>query len=311
MGKQITTPLARAARLLDLVPYLTAHQGIAIGELAHEFDVSESEMMADLNTLWMCGLPGYTPLELIELSFDSGFVTIGNAETLDRTRSLSHDEIVVLLLGLDILRGTLLDNRPDLVATITQLIQSLQSIVGRIVSASAQVNSKFRSEILVALTGRRLLAMTYHSSARDEITEREVLPLEITTNDGVEYLVAYCHHAQAFRTFRLDRIIELKVLDQVGQSVAIYDAISTEQVSAWVIAHKARRVHLERFLLDPIAVASAIGATHEISSFSDQWIIRSIVATGGDFELVAPSEIRLSIASKAKALLACYGVSLA
>src|SRR5665647_333696 len=94
------TNLERTARLLNLVPYLVAHQGVSVEKLAEEFDVSESQLLEDLNTLWMCGLPGYTPLELIDLSFDSGYVTIWNAETLQQPRSLSRDEALTLVLGL-------------------------------------------------------------------------------------------------------------------------------------------------------------------------------------------------------------------
>jgi hypothetical protein len=32
--------------------------------------VENEVIIDDLNTLWMCGLPGYTPLELIDLAFD-------------------------------------------------------------------------------------------------------------------------------------------------------------------------------------------------------------------------------------------------
>ena len=70
--------------------------------MAKEFDVSQSQMVADLTTLWMCGLPGYTPLELMDLSFESGFVTIHNAETLAHPRTLSDEESIALLLGLDV-----------------------------------------------------------------------------------------------------------------------------------------------------------------------------------------------------------------
>ena len=59
---KISTPVEKAARLLDLVPFISSHQGIALVDLASQFGISESELISDLNTLWMCGLPGYTPL---------------------------------------------------------------------------------------------------------------------------------------------------------------------------------------------------------------------------------------------------------
>ena len=97
MAKSQSTPVEKAARLLDLVPFISTHQGIALSELAAEFNLTESELLSDLNTLWMCGLPGYTPLELIDLEFESGYVSIRNAEVLQRVRLLTKQELVIIL----------------------------------------------------------------------------------------------------------------------------------------------------------------------------------------------------------------------
>ena len=67
MVKKTSTPIEQTARLLDLVPFLLAHQGIALEDLAKQFGVTQEVILDDLNTLWLCGLPGYTPLELIDL----------------------------------------------------------------------------------------------------------------------------------------------------------------------------------------------------------------------------------------------------
>ena len=103
MVKRTSTPIEQTARLLDLVPFLLAHQGIPVEQLAEHFRVTKEIILDDLNTLWMCGLPGYTPLELIDLEFDSGFVTIRNAQPLAEVRALVGSELVALVLGLDLL----------------------------------------------------------------------------------------------------------------------------------------------------------------------------------------------------------------
>ena len=61
--------LERTSRALDLVPYLLEHQGISITELAEVFGVSENQINEDLILIHMCGLPGYTPLELIDMYY--------------------------------------------------------------------------------------------------------------------------------------------------------------------------------------------------------------------------------------------------
>ena len=129
MVKRFSAPLERTARLLDLVPYISSHQGIALKELAAIFGVTQTQMTDDLTTLWMCGLPGYTPLELMDLDFESGFVTIHNAETLAKPRSITFDEGTALILGLDLLRSAIAPDRDDLLKMIEQLSSRLSTLI--------------------------------------------------------------------------------------------------------------------------------------------------------------------------------------
>ena len=70
----------KLARLIDLVPFISKHQGIPIKDLADKFGVSVEEIEKDLWSLYCCGLPGQTPLELMEFSFEDGFVSVRNAD---------------------------------------------------------------------------------------------------------------------------------------------------------------------------------------------------------------------------------------
>ena len=139
--------LGTVARLLDLVPFITTHQGIAIADLASEFGVSPEQINQDLNTLWMCGLPGYTPYELIDLSFDTGFVTITNAETLENPRTLTRDEALALLLGLESLREEAKNFKDEIQKTLDSLISRLSSLLGHNVATKVQVGDVSSSGI--------------------------------------------------------------------------------------------------------------------------------------------------------------------
>ena len=130
MSKSFSAPLLRTARLLDLVPFLNTHQGIALKDLAKHFDVTQAQMSADLTTLWMCGLPGYTPLELMDLEFESGFVSIRNATTLSKPRTITFQEGVALLLGLDLVAGSLPEDRSDLLLATDSLRERLTHMLG-------------------------------------------------------------------------------------------------------------------------------------------------------------------------------------
>ena len=145
MVKRTSTPIEQTARLLDLVPFLLAHQGIPVEQLAEHFRVTKEIILDDLNTLWMCGLPGYTPLELIDLEFDSGFVTIRNAQPLAEVRALVGSELVALVLGLDLLATGSKDLPIEVTDRIENLSIRIRSKIGSVISVTDRGESEVRA----------------------------------------------------------------------------------------------------------------------------------------------------------------------
>jgi len=294
--------LARTARLLDLVPYLTTHQGIAITELARTFNTTVKEITDDLNTLWMCGLPGYTPLELIDLEFESGFVSIRNAETLAAPRALDRAEALSIYMGLDLLAAELSGSSVSLAAEIENLQEQLRSqlISAPQVQIEASLRSEFRALILRTIRRRGWLEITYHSAANDLVTKRQVAPYELSQSGSHEYLQGYCDSAKAIRNFRADRIVEIaEIADQLWPSNQI--AADQEAIEYEVRIHAASRQ-----VREVLPQLSADSATATIQGFSASWISRAILSLGGQVEATGPSEIRAAVRARAKAALENY-----
>ncbi|MTA07459.1 MAG: WYL domain-containing protein, partial [Actinobacteria bacterium] len=208
MSKDISAPLLRTARLLDLVPFLNTHQGIALKELAQHFNVSQAQMTADLTTLWMCGLPGYTPLELMDLEFESGFVSIRNAATLSKPRTITFQEGVALLLGLDLIASSLPDDRQDLLEATESLRGRLTKIMGVPVklSVATSTSGSVLTAISHAVQTNGGLKLRYHSMYKDLVSERVVIPVDIYQSNENLYMRAYCLISCDYREFRVDRI---------------------------------------------------------------------------------------------------------
>ena len=298
------TPLIRTARLLDLVPYLVSHPGIELKKLAEGFNVSTGQMIADLTTLWMCGLPGYTPLELMDLSFESGFVTIHNAETLSHPRTLSCEESIALLLGLDLVMDSLPPDRIDLKELSLALVGklSVRSNLPAKLTATTSVSGKFRSLIESAISKKQFVEIVYHSSYSDSITTRIVHPIELNSESGIEYLKAICNNARGLRTFRLDRIQSAQLSEVCIKLPVMGDCSNEGRISYTIRAHSRLRKVMERFALSKVSVAKDL----EISSFSVEWISRSVLASSGSVELTVPGEIRRGIAQSAERILNRY-----
>ena len=310
MAKQSTSPIAKTARLLDLVPFITTHQGISIKDLAKEFAITSEELLDDLNTLWMCGLPGYTPLELIDLSFESGYVSIRNAEILQKVRLLTKEELVVIAIGLDFLKESLSKDREDLVLAVTSLQMKIKSLIGDIAQASPTVDSAHRAVILRAIKERKDLEIEYHSLIRDEVSTRTVTPLELGEDKGIEVLLAYCSKALGFRTFRLDNVKQAKLLD-ASDFVTEAQNDSEELFRAKCKVNSRLRTTFERFRLETdMATSSALslgkGITVEVTSFSQDWLVRNFMSTLANTEITDPADLAKSVGAKARATLELY-----
>ncbi|MSO42977.1 MAG: WYL domain-containing protein [Candidatus Planktophila sp.] len=302
MAKRFSAPLERTARLLDLVPYINTHQGISIKELSGVFKVSSTQMVSDLTTLWMCGLPGYTPLELMDLDFESGFVTINNAPTLSKPRSISFDEGVALLLGLDLLRSSISSDRRDLIERIDSLSERLSTLIKlpSALSATAPVNEQISRAVLKSIKSQTGLQIVYHSLYRDEITTREIFPIEIIDNHSQQYLSAYCYTAQDFRQFKLDRVQSAQIIN-IEKTVPA-TSIDSKKIPFIVSVIKPTREIAERFNQPRLKPTT----NFESASYSKQWIERSILASGSAVALQSPPEIRISVAEMAQSMLDRY-----
>ena len=300
--KNSASPLERTSRMLDLVPYINTHQGVSLVELAGVFEVSTEQMINDLTTLWMCGLPGYTPLELMDLDFESGYVSIANAPTLAKPRSITHEEGVALVLGLSVLRSAISIEREDLIDAIESLSKRITELVNLplALTASSDLSHEVSASVKKAISQRSGLKIAYHSLYKDEISTRVVLPLEILENDGYLYLHAYCSTAKDFRNFRIDRIQSAETAEVEKPSKATPE--NPEKLRYEVRVVRPTRDVAERFAESDLDAGTVFKGT----SFSQQWISRSVFAAGGAVELLTPVDIRSDIARRAETILNRY-----
>jgi proteasome accessory factor C len=303
MAKTATTPLEQTSRLLDLVPFLLSHQGISLTDLAKHFKVETDVMLDDLNTLWMCGLPGYTPLELIDLAFDSGYVTIRNAAPLAYVRTMSSSEIVALALGLDLLRENSENLGTEQINRIEVLAKKLRDRIGAQISITPSSNTAHRSVISTAIARRVPVEMTYYSSNSDQKTERVVTAYDFFLDNDVEYFQGYCHSSQGMRTFRIDRIVAVSLSESVE---VIHESLPSKSESFRVDAtvRALDRASAEAFGL--VLGDLRLGGSVILHAFSPEWLIRSIIAGAGSLVVEGSQELALQIRQSIDSTMALY-----
>lgn len=303
MIRKTSTPLEQTSRLLNLVPFLLTHQGIPLADLAKQFAVTQDVILDDLNTLWMCGLPGYTPLELIDLEFDSGYVTIRNADPLAKVRALDSSEMVALALGLDLLLNSSGHLPLQISERIKNLAQRVRAVIGSQISITEAAQSQVRAIIDRAIIQRAGLVIQYFSPKKDELTNRTITPFAFFSEGSYEYVEAFCQIANAPRTFRLDRI------SMASEEFLPHVVSVSDEVAKTSIVTMARLLRGERSTVEALGLLSSevtVGQPLPLSAYSADWLIRTTLGSSGDLLIESPVDIRRSIVESAQTTLALY-----
>jgi proteasome accessory factor C len=210
------TATVRLSRLLALVPWLLARPGVPVEEAAAVFGISPRQLVADLELLFVCGLPGHLPDDLIEAEFDTGHIYLRNADTIARPLRLGPDEALTLLVGLRTLADVPgLHDRDALGRTIAKLERAAgdAAAVSSRVTVAVEAEEEVTTAVRQALADGRRLHLRYYVPGRDELTERDVDPMRLLLVEGRSYVEGWCHRAEAVRLFRVDRIEAVQVLD--------------------------------------------------------------------------------------------------
>jgi proteasome accessory factor C len=199
-----------------LLPYAIQHPGVSIDELAERFDVGRKELLKDLELVFMCGLPGYGPGDLIEVGIDSeGGVDVQMADYFAAPLRLTPAEAVSLHAG-----AVALLNLPGMedAAALRSAVSKLAETVGAGGSSGITIELGSPAEHLdtlrQALESGKRVHLDYFTAARGEMTSRDVDPWGLIAALGQWYLIAWDHLREDERMFRVDRIKEARVLDE-------------------------------------------------------------------------------------------------
>ncbi len=83
-----------------MVPYFQANPKITYAEAASDLGVTEKQLRDDLNQLWMCGLPGYGPGDLIDFEFSGDTIEVTFSAGIDHPLRLTSPEATGVLVAL-------------------------------------------------------------------------------------------------------------------------------------------------------------------------------------------------------------------
>ena len=312
----------RLRRILVLLPYAIRHPGVGVDELARKFDVKKRDLIDDLNLVFLCGLPGYGPGDLIEATVDEDRVYVRMADYFGAPLRLTPAEALALYAGgsaLVALPG--MEEADSLNRGLTKLRRALgahdEDGEGAGIAVELDTAPSGHLEVLQrALGSQKRVQLDYKSASRGELTSRSVDPWGLIASGGRWYLVGLDHMSDEERMFRADRIKDVRVLEEEAEIPADFDP--ERYRGAFLDRPDERLVTFEispaasKWFEDYYPVREARDLPDgwraiTLASNSDRWPALLALRLGSDVRNVSPEEVKSTADKLARGLAARHG----
>lgn len=317
------TPVAnRLVRLLNMVPYFQANPRVSYDKAAADLGVSVKQLRTDVDQLFMCGLPGYGPGDLIDFEYSEDTITVTFTAGMDQPLRLTSAEATGLLIAL-----RALSDIPGVVdpAAARSAIAKIEAAAGTVVDRDdhavaaenqpAPIEAHTAATVREAVRDARAVSIEYYSASRDTLSARVVDPIRVVLVGDHSYLEAWCREAEGVRLFRFDRIVDARVLDQPAEvpkpvavaptNTALFDADPSWPAATLRIAPRAAWM-LEYFPMRVLAESPDGYYEAAMTYAAEEWMARLILGFGADVAVLAPQSLAQRVRDAATAALVAY-----
>ena len=312
----MTPSSTRLVRLLNMVPYFLVNPQVSYAKAANDLGVNRKQLEADIKQLWICGMPGYTPGDLIDFELSDDTINVTFSAGIDRPLQLTSTEATGILMALRALAEI-----PGVVdpAAARSAIAKIDSAAGTSEAGGAETagasESAAAAAVRQAVRDQRALRIEYFSASRDAQSTRVVDPIRVVLVGDQSYLEAWSREAEGVRLFRFDRILDATMLNEpaappetaVGGPVntALFDADPSLPAASLRIAPGAAWM-LEYF---PMRVVAELPDGHRevaMTYAAEDWLVRQILGFGSDVAVLGPPALVDRVRRSAEEALAAY-----
>lgn len=295
-------------RLFEIVYTLLGRGTVTAQELADRLGVSKRTILRDIETLTLAKVPVYTT------QGKGGGVSLLEGYVLDKA-VLSDEEKEQILLGIK----TLLPTGSASGKALSKLgsLFSVKNTDWIEVDFSRWSNpthdrEKFNN-LKNAVMQRKALAFSYPNSV-GEISERKVYPLKLVFQGQAWYVQAFCLLKRDYRTFKINRMIDLQVLPEtfdaalyapppvVPQNIPPHVKIHIRAIFKAAVAY---RIY-DEFNAEDISKNADGSFTVDTSMPFDEWVYGYFLSYGDNVHILEPTTLRKTLQKKIKEMMKNY-----
>lgn len=309
MARQLDAA-TRARRLLALLPHLRKGDRVSLSELATAVGCTTEEVASDLTTLTMCGIPPFTPFDLVDLDIDGDTVTVYmDPPGLERPLKLTVAEARAVGAALEV-AGFAADSplRARLAALCSADVPlaDLERTVRAGVAPGGAAD--IYATLAIAAEEHEKLEIAYYTGSTGRLSERVVHPWALVQRMGVWYLVAHCESVGQERVFRLDRIRGITHTNTTftppGTVSTLVTPDTTELPPATVRFAPGAILPDDRQWPGTTFEPQPAGSTlAHVPYQSASWIARRVAAYLGMAEVLSPDDVRATVRELADDML--------
>ncbi len=303
----------RLRRLLAILVHLARVGEADLGELAARFSMGAGELVHDLELASCCGVPPYSPDQLIELYVDGDRVVAERLRAFARPQRLTPEEGFVLAAAA---RALLSVPGSDDEGALRSALGKLQAALGTerlVVEIEEPVHLR---ELQEAARRAVSVEVDYFSSAALEAGTRTVDPYQVVLREGRWYLDAWCHTADGLRRFQVDRVQAVRpgnshfkpppgledYLSRPGAFLGGPDAVEAE-----VVFPAGAELAVEQVALGPIVPSGELLKVQILVGDAEGWFARLLCRLGPGTVVLSPPELKDVGTAMARRALANYG----
>ncbi|MGC8462271.1 MAG: helix-turn-helix transcriptional regulator [Acidimicrobiales bacterium] len=308
----------RLRRLLAVLTVLAQEGEVLLDDLAGRFGMRPAELVADLELAACCGLPPYTPDQLMEIVVTETTVTAHLGRDLARPRRLSPAEGFALQAAA---RAVLAVPGSDPEGALARALAVLDDALGRVALDVDLDAPEHLATVQEAASSERAVAVIYYSASSDQTSERVLVPLRVFAAEGHWYTDALAGADGDVRRFRVDRITAARLVARPAWATGSGPATATSTAvdaaaSLFVPGPDSRRVRLAvdrtaAWLLEPVALPGSVTDDGDrvvctVAVGGDAFLERLLLQLGPAAEVLEPAEDRAVAAAAAARVLDRY-----